>query len=29
VRSFASRHLPSLQQHLQRANNLAERAAAE
>ena len=29
VRAFASRHLPSLQQHLQRANNLAETAAAE
>lgn len=29
VRSFASRHLPSLQQHLQRATNLAESAVAE
>lgn len=29
VRSFASRHLPSLQQHLQRANNLADTAVAE
>lgn len=29
VRSFASRHLPSLQQHLQRATNLSESAVAE
>ncbi len=29
VRAFASRHLPSLQQHLQRATNLSETAVAE
>jgi len=29
VRAFASRHLPSLQQHLQRATNLSQRAVTE